>query len=60
MIALNNLEQARDANEKLMLDADWIDIPVSYSTGRRALVTLSKGDSGEEVFTQAFEDWKNR
>lgn len=60
MIALNNLDQARQANEKLMVEADWIDIPLSYATGRRALVTLSKGETGSEVFNEAFESWKNR
>jgi hypothetical protein len=60
MIALNNLEQARESNRRLLLDSNWIDIPLGYSSGRRALVTLEKGAIGEEVFREAFADWDNR
>ena len=60
LIALNNLPQAVETNSKLLLESDWIDIPLGYATGRRALVTLEKGVIGERVFREAFEDWKNR
>lgn len=60
LIALNNLPQAVETNSKLLLDSDWIDIPLGYATGRRALVTLEKGVIGEKVFREAFDDWKNR
>lgn len=60
MIALNNLEQARESNKKLLLESNWIDIPLGYTTGRRALVTLEKGAIGDQVFREAFEDWDNR
>ncbi|MFK5977719.1 MAG: hypothetical protein QM488_02385 [Rhizobiaceae bacterium] len=60
LIALNNLPQAVETNSKLLLESDWIDIPLGYATGRRALVTLEKGVIGEKVFREAFEDWKNR
>lgn len=60
LIALNNLPQAIETNSKLLLDSDWIDIPLGYATGRRALVTLEKGVIGEKVFREAFEDWKAR
>lgn len=60
LVALNNLPQALETNERLLLGSQWIDIVISYVTGRRALVTLEKGESGDEVFRQAFEDWKNR
>jgi hypothetical protein len=60
MIALNNLEQARESNRRLLLDSSWIDIPLGYSTGRRALVTLEKGAIGDQVFRDAFADWDNR
>ena len=60
LVALDNLKQAVDVNTQLMKDSSWIDIPVVYSTGKRALVTLEKGGTGERVFVQAFEDWQNR
>ena len=58
LIALNNLEQAVETNTKLLLESAWIDIPLGYTSGRRALVTFEKGASGEQIFKDAFEDWK--
>ena len=60
LIALNNLDQAQSTNLSLMENANWIDIPVSYVTGRRALMTIDKGTSGADVFAKALADWKNR
>lgn len=60
LIALDNLKQAVDVNTQLLLDSAWIDIPISYSTGKRALVTLEKGGTGDQVFRGAFQDWRNR
>lgn len=60
IIALNNLERARQSNEKLMVESGWIDIPLGYASGRRALVTLEKGAVGQQVFRDAFADWQSR
>lgn len=60
LIALNNLAQAQETNRRLLESAEWIDIPVSYANGRRALVTLEKGPSGREIFANALADWQNR
>ncbi|MGI9350197.1 MAG: hypothetical protein ACR2O3_01430 [Rhizobiaceae bacterium] len=60
LVALDNLDQAIQVNTQLLLSSDWIDIPISYTTGRRALLTLEKGGTGEQVFKEAFDDWKNR
>jgi len=60
LIALNNLQQAVDVNTLLLKDGGWIDVPVTYKSGKRALVTLEKGGTGERVFTEALDDWKNR
>lgn len=60
MIALNNLEQAKESNKRLLLDSNWIDIPLGYSSGRRALLTLEKGAIGDKIYREAFADWDNR
>lgn len=60
LIALNNLEQALATNRKLLLESSWIDVPLGYTTGRRALVTLEKGALGNKVFKDAFADWDKR
>lgn len=59
-VALNNLPQAVETNEKLLLGSDWIDIPMGYLSGRRALVVMQKGETGTKVFQDAFDDWRNR
>ncbi|PWV95529.1 hypothetical protein DFR52_11058 [Hoeflea marina] len=57
MIALNDLASAVDQNTTLLRQRNWIDIPVIYTNGRRALITLEKGTSGVEVFSQALDAW---
>ncbi|MBU4530745.1 MAG: hypothetical protein KUA43_23130 [Hoeflea sp.] len=57
MVALNDLQEARDANTDLLRQRNWIDIPVVYANGRQALITLEKGASGTEVFNQALDAW---
>lgn len=60
LIALDNVEAARNTNETLLKSRNWIDIPVRYRTGRKALVTIEKGTSGEKVFDDAFADWATK
>ncbi len=60
LIALNNLETATATNKRLLINSSWIDIPLGYTTGRRALVTLEKGAIGDKVFRDAFADWDKR
>ena len=57
MVALNDLQEARDTNTELLRQRNWIDIPVVYANGRQALITLEKGASGTEVFNQALDAW---
>ena len=58
LIALNNLEQAIARNTSLMKDREWIDIPLGYRSGRRALITLEKGIPGERVFKEVLSAWQ--
>ncbi|WP_156892545.1 hypothetical protein [Salaquimonas pukyongi] len=60
LIALNNLEQAQQTNLGLLETANWIDVPITYLTGRRGLVTLEKGATGKKIFSEALADWRNR
>lgn len=58
MIALNDYADARDFNLRLLQTRNWIDIPVTYRNGRRALITMEKGSTGTEVFSQAIREWR--
>ena len=58
MIALNDYADARNMNLNLLASREWIDIPMTYRNGRRALITMDKGNTGTEAFKQAISEWK--
>ena len=57
MIALNDFPDARSTNLELLRSRNWIDIPIAYRNGRRALLTLQKGSDGERAFNDAIREW---
>jgi hypothetical protein len=57
MVALNDDADARKVNLELMKTRGWIDIPITYRNGRRALITLEKGTSGTAVFDKVMGEW---
>ncbi|OHV84533.1 hypothetical protein [Rhizobium sp. LCM 4573] len=57
MIALNDFPDARTTNLELLRSRDWMDIPVAYRNGRRALLTLQKGPAGVQAFNEAIREW---
>jgi len=57
MIALNDFPEAVATNTELLRSRSWIDIPLTYRNGRRALLTLEKGPGGSEAFTKAMQAW---
>ncbi|MET3614744.1 hypothetical protein ABID16_003081 [Rhizobium aquaticum] len=58
MVALNAFADAVKNNLNLLKSRDWIDIPVTYSNGRRALLTLQKGPEGQKVFDEVISSWQ--
>ncbi|MBO0902393.1 hypothetical protein [Jiella sonneratiae] len=58
IIALNNLDQAVQNNLALLQNQKWIDIPIAYQTGRRALISVEKGIPGDRVFKEAMKAWQ--
>ncbi|MCA1406112.1 hypothetical protein I6F26_20920 [Ensifer sp. IC3342] len=57
MIALNDFAEAVSNNTELLRSRGWIDIPITYRNGRRALLTLEKGAAGVEAFNKAMQAW---
>lgn len=57
MVALNSDAEAQKVNLDLMKNRGWIDIPITYRNGRRALLTLDKGTAGAEAFDKALKAW---
>ncbi|MBA8900207.1 hypothetical protein [Phyllobacterium sp. P30BS-XVII] len=57
IIAMNDAKTAVDTNMSLLRRQSWIDIPIAYKTGRRALLTLEKGLPGEKAFDDVLKSW---
>lgn len=46
-----------ESNLQLMSQRGWIDIPISYTNGRKALITLEKGTTGKAIFDKVLASW---
>lgn len=57
MIAFNDFAEVVARNVSLLGDREWIDIPVTYRNGRRALITLDKGAVGKQIFDTVIKEW---
>ena len=57
LIGLSGLESDAQHNLELLSERSWLDIPVFYGNGRRAIIAMEKGASGERAFTEAFKAW---
>lgn len=57
LIALSDGKPELDANMQLFRRMKWIDIPIVYRSGRRALMTLERGIPGDKVFEEALQAW---
>jgi hypothetical protein len=57
MIGLSAAKIDVDNNVSLLKSDEWIDIPLVYADGRRAILALHKGPPGDSVFNTAFAAW---
>ncbi|RDE08263.1 hypothetical protein [Pelagibacterium lacus] len=44
-------------NIGLLTDRGWMDLAMVYGTGRRAIMTLEKGEEGSEIFNDVLDAW---
>jgi hypothetical protein len=56
-IALSAAEDDVSRNMRLLRDRSWIDLPMVYDSGQRAILTFEKGDSGRQVVEKAMAAW---
>lgn len=59
LVALSDSPAEISANLNLLRRGNWIDVPLIYKSGRRALITLEKGIPGERAFEEAMRAWQN-
>lgn len=60
LVALTDTKAEVDANLSLLRRDQWIDVPLVYKSGRRALITMEKGIPGEKVFDEAMKAWETK
>ncbi|MEM8813206.1 MAG: hypothetical protein AAGF59_11365 [Pseudomonadota bacterium] len=56
-IALSAEDRDFTRNRGLLESRGWMDIPLLYATGTRAILTLEKGVPGDEAIKTAFGEW---
>jgi len=57
LIALGDAPAEIEANMTLLRRQAWVDIPIVYQSGRRALLSLEKGIPGDRAFEEALRAW---
>ncbi len=58
-IALSATDADVARNLQLLRERPWIDLPIVYETGQRAILTFEKGTPGDRAFQQAFAAWSS-
>ncbi len=57
LIGLSAVEIDVQRNIEMLKERDWLDIPLVYTSGKRAILALEKGTPGQRAFTEAFRAW---
>jgi hypothetical protein len=56
-VALSSVAADVSANLGILKQREWIDLPILYESGQRAILTFEKGTSGDRVFDQVLSSW---
>ena len=57
LIGLSAVDIDVERNIQLLKDRDWFDIPIVYTSGKRAILAMEKGTPGVRAFEEAFRAW---
>ena len=57
LIGLSAVDVDVARNIQLLKERDWFDIPVVYTSGKRAILAIEKGTPGARAFEEAFRAW---
>lgn len=58
LIGLSAVEGENRRNITLLKERSWLDLPIVYTDGRRAILAIEKGRPGERAFGAAFAAWE--
>jgi len=59
LIGLSAVDIDVQRNTQLLKERDWFDIPLVYTSGKRAILAIEKGTPGARAFEEAFRAWGN-
>ena len=59
LIGLSSLQNDVERNSDLLLQKNWFDLALRFSSGPRAVITFEKGSSGIQVMQNAFNQWRS-
>jgi hypothetical protein len=57
LIGLSAVDIDVQRNVQLLKERDWFDIPIVYTSGKRAILAVEKGTPGARAFEEAFRAW---
>lgn len=57
LVGLSASEVDLQRNIQLLKERSWFDVPVVYTSGKRAILAVEKGTPGERAFEEAFRAW---
>jgi hypothetical protein len=57
LIGLSAVDADRQRNIQMLKERDWFDIPLVYTSGKRAILAVEKGTPGARAFEEAFRAW---
>ena len=57
LVGLSAVEIDVQRNIEMLKQRDWIDIPLVYTSGKRAILSVEKGTPGQRAFEEAFRAW---
>jgi hypothetical protein len=57
LIGLSAVDVDVARNIDLLKTRDWFDIPIVYTSGKRAILAMEKGTPGARAFEEAFRAW---
>src|SRR5512146_2075297 len=57
LIGLSAVDVDVQRNIQLLKERDWFDIPIVYTSGKRAILAMEKGTPGTRAFEEAFRAW---
>ncbi|WP_046862718.1 hypothetical protein [Microvirga massiliensis] len=58
LIGLSSLQGDIERNTEFLLQRNWMDLPIRLASGKRAILSFEKGRSGEQVMSEAFQQWQ--